>query len=417
MSLRNSSLGIAQDRECVTWEKLLQLREKYNSIWFQLSECGAASGDAYGTAPHLEEINVLPTVEGFFRLSVNISGDYANGYVATPGVVHFILTGGTLLDRISNPNFNYLSGAKKPFNFILYDECKNCSNFRPKTVSSAFRSISCNGTPVDLYFGFKEFTIESGDTGCGNILNWGDNIAELNDHLDNFEPYIEVPAPSNSNCQEFVASCCSLWDVGHYETVGYAPDGADVRVLRYIDIFVTNLGAPAITGHLAPLIYADELEEIRTRISSDIASYQLTNEDFCDECGPSVGLTNCASTSNRGFACNLPLSFSGVSISNFVTGLAPDCTRCSESGFFGTICTCPWEELALVMDFILANGCPHVCVDQCSCPSASSSSSAEICDDPFGSPCNNGDTGPCCYAPDGFDCGPWPDDPCNFTPI
>lgn len=421
MTGRNLSLSITQDSDCVTWGKLVELRNKYNQIWDWLSECGAESGDRYGTAPHKEEITELPTIEGFFRLSVNTGGDYANGYTSSPGSVHFILTAGTLLDRISNPDYSYIYGPKKPFNFILFDECKNCSNFRPRTVGNAIRSISCNGVSRDLYFGFKEITIESGDTGCGNILNWGDNVAELNGHLENFEPYIEIPSPSGSNCDEFVASCCNLWDVGHYETIGYAPDGAEVRVLRYIDIFVTNLGAPAITGHLAPLIYADELEEIKSRVISDAPLFQISEQEFCDSCGPTFFTEKCASSNGKGFECGTHFTFNQLAYSDYVNGLGPDgCARCTELGFSGTICTCPWEELAMVMDFILANGCPSPCVDMCTCPSSSSGSggsSSEIyCEDPEA--CNSGDTADCCYPGENEQCNTDPGgDPCDFVPI
>jgi hypothetical protein len=369
-----SGISITQDDTCVSWTHLVGLRLQYNRIWDKLNDCGVSIVNGkYGEGSHREEINPLPTIEGFFRLTVNATGNVNDGYVcsvASDSDVHFILTGGTLLteNRINTPSlWSYLDsqGARKPFAAQLKDGCKNCSKFHPTTQSPADESISCLGDETTPYAGFIKMNFEQALTGCGDIWDWGENIEELKDHVNNFDCYKTLAPEDTDKCTDTVVSCCEdVYDIGRYETVGTNSLGFEVVALKYVDIYVSDIGDPKLEGYLAPLIYSSEPTQIRDRVEAVINNFSLLGDYLCDSCGPVLDIEGCGP--GKGFKCEVPFTFSGIQESTVVAGVS--CSQCDEA-FSGHICACPWVELAAVMDFILNYGCVIGCsLEDCTCP-------------------------------------------------
>jgi hypothetical protein len=192
--------------------------------------------------------------------------------------------------------------------------------------------------------------------------------------MNSFVCWKKVEAPDNGDCNEVVESCCStMSDIGRYEKVG-EEDGKDILVLKYVDVFVNGSGGSVMAGELRPLIWLDELEEIRSKVISDIPLFRITEHRFCDRCGPDTDLFNCEqivegvpqNPDKKGFKCLASsLDWGKVAKSYTVSGIV--CNGCTDPFEPGHICTCPWIEIASVMEFINTNCCVIACTTTCIC--------------------------------------------------
>lgn len=364
MDGRDSFLGIEQDETCVNWQHLVTLRTYYNLIWDMLNECEVAEGDRYGEPPKAQETADLPTVEGFFRVELSSTPDGNGGYVVTPIDAKFIVSGGTLLSRINDASYTYISGAS-PFNVILKDECNNCSVFHPSSYIPAVREVICpEGGAITLYEGGYALDVGSASPGCGGMLNWGANLDILYDHVELFESIKDGDVLAD--CSEIVQSCCSLYSQAHYE---FVEEG--VFVLKFVDIYVDAGGGAATGGYMSTLIFEDDLNDIFSRIYSDLDNIKLNAPVYCDICATDLDNTwaGCydipaGNTSAHAVRCNTNFFWEWLIGLNYVTGLGAvdpdDCESCGEE-FADIICACPWEQLAGVMAFVLEWGCVTGC--------------------------------------------------------
>lgn len=372
---RPNLLGIAQDASCVTWGQLTDLRISYNRMWNALNICGVSSGDKYGRFPHFEEITPLPTIEGFFRLTISAGGDPISGYSCNVSLVEFILTGGTLLTLVDNPSYSYITGAKKPFDAVMKDDCTSCSKFHFTSHTNAGETWECGGGTQNPYSGYKKLTfIATDQESCGQIHDWGANKSILEDHMNSFVCWKKVEAPGDSDCNEVADSCCSsMSDIGRYEKVG-EDDGKDVLVLKYVDVFVNGGGGSVMTGELRPLIWLDELEDIKSRVVNDIPLFRITEHRLCDRCGPDINLFNCEellegvpqNPDKKGFKC-LASSLDWTKVAKSYIASGTECAECDNPFEEGHICTCPWTEIANVMKFINIHCCVMACTETCIC--------------------------------------------------
>ncbi len=381
---RPAPLGIAQDADCVTWDKLVALRVLYNEIWDMLATCSLAEGNKYGDVGTGEkhEIDTLPTVEGFFRLTVVSTPDGHGGYDVTPGNIEFILSGGTLLTRINDASYTYLNPSG-PFHMVLKEACNNCSKLHPNSRVPAVQTVACpEGGEYTVYEGSYalDFPTAAPEV-CGILLDWAGNLEILQDHIEMFPAFKEEGLAFD--CHDVIESCCGLYDKAHYERV----EGC--FVLKYIDIFVDEDGNAAMDGYLTTLITASDLSEIITRLSGDLDHFRVNEKYICDKCG--VGSTyaidpnpaDCEEDEKTNIACDAPLDWWDITHLQAVAGFgagpggSPDgCYDCATmgtaGGFFpdGIICTCDWEQLAAAMSFIIDHCCVLECTEGTTCPAS-----------------------------------------------
>lgn len=378
MTDRPTPLGITQDADCVTWGHLTALREKYNLIWDKLTACALAEGDRYGDGSigKKHETAALPTISGFFRLTINSTLVGAD-YVCTPGDIHFILAGGTLLDRINDTEYSYFADGS-PFSVVLKEACNNCSKFYPTSYGNAEKTISCpSGNSINLYTGFYQLGVGSAPAACAISRDWGDSPELLQDHIEMFET--SMPA-SEGVCSLIIESCCELYDVAHYED-----DGNGMLVLKYIDIFVDDAGNAAMTGYMTTPIQASDLSEIKDRVTADMDHFMVSEDYVCDDCGglyPALeeNPDECTTAGKTHISCIAALSTSGLLNTAYVAGVSPvfpgSCLSCEQmagaivESFVAsrTICTCEWEQLAGVLQFLIDYGCVKECTGGTKCP-------------------------------------------------
>lgn len=379
---RTTWMGITQDSTCVSWDKLVQLRTDYNLIWNQLAVCGQATGSKFGEFPHFEEINSLPSMEGFFRISVGHAG-VGEAIECNVEKIQFILTSGLLLWRLEDPNFSYLDMTPpdghpsiKPFVALLQDECTNCSKFHPTRWENAAKTVQCGaGNTRNLYVGFKALDFTQAPPGCGNIYDWGSaaGIAKLSGYLDSFPCYKVVGAPAaEGDCETDDTLCCdNTYMIAHYDSLGLDGAGNDRLVLKYIDIMVQADGTSQMSGYLTALIYADELQDIRQRLIRDIPKFSFGGSDTwrCDPCAPDFSEESCypETSSSRGyyFSCENSPTYDMLAKSYACTG-NDSCDACSEGSITGgdVICACSWLELYGVM-VALSRYCCVLCTATC----------------------------------------------------
>lgn len=380
MTGRNLFLGITQDETCVTWSFLTSLREKYNLVWDMLNACGKAEGEKYGATGKAQELANLPSIEGFFRVELNVVDTGGGTYSVTPAEIKFICTGGEFYTRINDSNYTYFTSGV-PYSVILKDECNNCSVFGLQSYLPAMRELGCPvGGTFTLYDGWYELDIGAASSGCGGMLAWADNLDILSEMAELFD--IVKFGTSPPECHEIKECCCNLFATAHYESVEVG-----LMAIRFLDIYVDGDGQPAIGGNISTLIRATDLQEIQDRVVSDIVDIKLNRrEPLCDECGPdpdygSTGIgPGCylVPSGNLGHAvrCSSDWTWADISVIKFVTGVGgydteTGCVDCTEVDFMGIICACTWERLAGVMDFIHLYGCVVGCAEPM-CPDESS---------------------------------------------
>jgi hypothetical protein len=352
-------LGIAQDSSCVSWSKLTALRTQYNTIWEMLNVCSLAEGDKYGEVSlnNKQETDTLPTVIGFFRLTV------------ATNLVEFILTGGDFYERVNDNSYTYLANN---FDMVLKDPCNNCSKLRPTSRAAATVEVNCPESGIlTLHEGYYALDFDSSPDVCGIDIDWGASRVILEDHVEFFDTV--KPASDMAGCHEIIESCCGLYDVGHYEFSG------GNYVLKYIDIFMEGDGVtPGMNGYLTSIIQASDLQDIVDRVSSDMSHFLLDEDHLCDQCGlpPTFNIySDCDDASKNAIDCVSVFVWHSIIGVEAVAGYgfsaltgASNCYTCSNltlgSGGFltdGTICTCDWEQLASVMDFLINHGCVKGC--------------------------------------------------------
>ena len=371
---RPAPLGIAQDSECVTWGRLVELREMYNEIWEMLNECGVAEGVPFGDSDSSlkHEIDDLPTIGGFFRLEVSSSGDESGG-TATPVGVKFILSGGTLLSRVNDTNYDYFA-EDSPFSVVLKDPCNNCTKFYPGIREPAAKEVACPaGGSYEIHAGFYAFSFSGAPEACNIPFDWAGNLSVLHEHTEFFAAIRTTD--DLEGCNELLEVCCGLYDKAHYEEIS-----PGVLALKYIDIFVQSDGvAGGMLGYLTTPVRAVDLEEIKDRFSSVLDEFAISSNYICDKCNGGYGINPnpaaCASLGQDNLACDAPLWWNLLIGTQAVAGYTPagggdpvGCNTCSDLGGFliqftegQTICACDWEELASAMQFVLTNCCVLAC--------------------------------------------------------
>lgn len=382
---RPRPLGIAQEEDCVSWSKLVQLREYYNELfWDRLHECGLSEGPRYGTPPHREETAPLPTVEGCFRLDIKIE---AIGTGADPCIwgdnifidyCRFMITGGTWLDVFDDPEYTYLQNDKDgPFYLKLQDKCYVCGKMKPTTGFQARVELECPyATEFPFFDDYRLVLYTSAPEVCNIDTDFGDKVEDFELFARMFDPCKvaekDDPLPG---CIIDKIYCCDRPIYGYYE-MWENPDDALSVIMK---LQVVRLGDfDDYTGILTPFIRADKLQEIKDRVVAESPHFLPNKCQICDPCGPFYREPCFDPEENDealAFSCKGgPFNFGEVAIAKAVQG-GDICEPC-EDGFAGTICTCPWEELAQVMLFVSGNGCLPEC-SSCPCSCSSSSSSSE----------------------------------------
>jgi len=358
-------LGLQEDYDhenpatCVTWDYLTTLRNDYNnSIYTKMTRCGYTNDTLWpkiGASPHFEEVNPLPTVTGYFRLTISNDGE-----ACTVEKTEFIVESGTLLDLLSNPDYTYIptsssdsSSATFPrwnFYFYLNDSCNGCTAFLPTSYTDADMTLECpGGIDFPLYTGLKAISIGSCPGVCGVNVDWGgDGLTKLQEYVHKFGCVI---APDQECNQPKLVCCDGYYAIGHYTATG---DGDNEHlVLTTIDIGVGNDGGGQFQGYLTTVILAAELNDIKTNIVNALPFF-TSNGQVIDPCGPDT-----INGSQKGFNCDI-INYSTLASSNYVQNNPTACTGCTED-FSGTICACPWQEMDNILAWLNSNGCVMGC--------------------------------------------------------
>lgn len=383
---RPTPLGITQEESCVTWDVLVALRQLYNGLfWERLDLCGMAEGDKYGTPPFKEETELLPTMVGCFRADVHIEqvGDDEACQVVVD-YVRFLLTGGTLLDLLEDTDYSYLANTLDgPFYAKLEDECYVCGKFRPISWADAAITIECpDGTPTTYHDGYKLLVFGSAPDACNIQTDFGNKIADFEEIVKSFPGCIVTDKTDDSQCVKTQIYCCANNAYAYYDAWEHPSDPTKM----ILKLKMVQLGDEQdYNGILTPFIKASRVENVKERFMGDMEAFFPAECQTCDGCGPAGGREEfCQNDQDNpdglAFTCLSDTPFNWDDVVKAVAVQGTDkCEPCAD-GFGGTICTCPWEELAQAMIFVSANGCVKECED-CSCSCSSSSSSSDSSSD------------------------------------
>jgi len=216
--------NIVWKQECVYWYHLIQLRELYNQVWDECNKYGMelklpTGRNKYGEPGHREEIEQLATIEGFF--SIKMTGGASPQFDQT----RFIITDGTINDRIPapNPDYEYAANDYGPWIVYLKSECYGCGGWELDRSGDHYPRYRCCygnscGDMDPLYWKSQNYV---GRTTEGGICNfgreWGEDYMDMVDHCIGLSiPKTQCVCDSWPPCDEERNECCQVDLAWHY---------------------------------------------------------------------------------------------------------------------------------------------------------------------------------------------------------
>ena len=209
---------------CVSWSDLLSLRKAYNKARDECAKYGielflGSGRPKYGDAPYKEEIEPLATINGFISIKL------------TPGAnpafseTRFIITGGTINDRIPAPNDNYTynHGDFGPWIVYIKSDCYGCGGWKLEEGGDHYpRYRCCSGNScADMDPNDWKSQNYPGRGVSPDICNlgrkWGSQYMDvINSCIKNATPKTMCICDTNPSCDSSGEECCNINQQWHY---------------------------------------------------------------------------------------------------------------------------------------------------------------------------------------------------------
>ena len=361
---------------------LMLLRVMYNEVWDLLNnETGAGRNGThvkYGSAGNQEQIEELATIKGFFSVKLDITH--------TVQEVYFIITGGTILDRIDEigTNYSYVSGGIFG-DWIVYlnDPCFGCTGFKFNQVVPTYpRTVQYNGEEISDPTTYRVQPITSSSvpapplTNSGSICNMNVDWGATPDELDAMSKTAVAIAQKYSKCYPLgdssftpeepfgcggsVSATGILTEAISGTPPATCPTGSVYRWVEFV-----NIGADAaFVGVVTQEIKATHLGDIWDGLSG--AGGQLRNPALLTCVGESYLLSDSDDyyTDPDVIALDpryLFLYGAYIGLSDLAqrwssgTGAGSICSTCAEGHPSSStdICACQWNELVKIMSLLV----------------------------------------------------------------
>jgi hypothetical protein len=360
--------NIVNIHECVLWSHLLQLRNLYNLVRDKCAEYGIElelpiGRPKYGEPGYSEELEPLATIEGFISIKL------------TPGAnpqfqeTRFIITGGTINERIPAPNssYNYNDGDYGPWIVYLKSDCYGCGGWRLDRAGNHYpRYRCCNGNScADMDPASWKSQNYVGRTTEGGICHfgreWGNNYMDVINHC------IAISNPKNPcvcdyfpPCSRTVLECCDIDAKFHYSnwydvlgptggaygnpncavSAEICPENAEKRGIKWIGSHEPTSG---YRGYVTQVIKAKHLNDIYTAITPALTGQHRMGGDwlYCKKDPPTDKMWK---------------KYESVNLDTFRYRF-DKCEQCEKPVTSDDICACHMNDLSYVLNKMLGNTC------------------------------------------------------------
>ena len=210
--------------DCVSWSDLVSLRTAYNEVRDECAKYGinltlGSGRPKYGDAPYKEEIEPLATIGGF--ISIKLTPGENPAFSET----RFIITGGTINDRIPAPNDNYTynHGDFGPWIVYIKSDCYGCGGWKLEEGGDHYpRYRCCSGNScADMDPNDWKSQNYPGRGVSPDICNlgrkWGSQYMDvINSCIKNATPKTMCICDTNPSCDSSGEECCNINQQWHY---------------------------------------------------------------------------------------------------------------------------------------------------------------------------------------------------------
>lgn len=304
LSLGWNGNNIVWKQECVYWSHLLQLRNLYNQVRDECLKYGIelmlpTGRPKYGEPGHREEIEPLATINGFF--SIKMTGGQSPQFDET----RFIITGGTINDRIPapNPDYEYAANDYGPWIVYLKSECYGCGGWELERSGDHYPRYRCCYGNYCADMDPLEWKSQNyvGRTTEGGICNlgreWGDNYMDMVEHCMALSPRFQCVCDDYPPCDDYRNECCQqdvMWHFSNfYDVLGpsgatYGDPNCNVDALQCPTIYekrgIKWIGShepsSGYQGYVTQVIKAKHLSDIWTAIQPALTGQHRVGRDW-----------------------------------------------------------------------------------------------------------------------------------------